>query len=59
MRKKASLLDDIANAPAQDYGIGCGSGTTCDEDFSIGGEEQAIDELEKSGLAAAAAAKED
>lgn len=59
MREKASLLNDVADATAKADGVGAGRGAAGHEDLTLRGKQQAIDEFEESGFAAAAAAEED
>ncbi len=59
MGEKASFLNDITDAAAEADRVPLGGGATVDEHCSRSGKEQAIDELEESGLSASAAAEED
>jgi hypothetical protein len=58
MRKESRFLDDVTDSAAETDGIAVSGGAAFDEDLSLRGDEHAIDELEQSGFAAAAAAKE-
>ena len=57
VRKKAGFLNDVADVTAKTDGIPDGGGAAFHQNFSGGRHEHAIDEAEKSGLAAAAAAE--
>jgi hypothetical protein len=59
MREKTGVLNDIPNAATEADGIPSGGRAALDEHFPICGKEHSVDQLEKSGLAAAAAAEED
>ena len=58
MRKEAGLLNDITDMAAQADGIPGDGGAAFDEDLAFGGNEHFINEAEKGGLAATAAAEE-
>ncbi len=59
MGKETGLLNDVTDAAAKLDRIALGGGSTFDKDLSLRWDEHAIDELEESGLAAAAATEED
>jgi len=59
MRKKACLLNNVPNRTAETDGIVVGGGPAFDKNMSLRWQEHAIDEPQKSGFAAAAAAEED
>src|SRR6266436_6290526 len=57
MRKKASLLDDVADAAAEADGVPGGCGPAIDQDLAKGGKQHPVDKAEKGGLSTAAAAE--
>jgi len=59
MGEKASFLNDITDAAAEADGVPIRGSATVDEDVSRIGEQHAVDEPEKRGLPAAAAAEKD
>ncbi len=59
MRKEAGVLNDVADATAEPYGVPSGSGAAVDQNFPVRRKKHSIDEPEQGGLAAAAAAEED
>ena len=59
MGEEAGLLDDVTNAAAEPNRVPVGCGAVLDEDIALRGEQQAVDQLEEGGLAAAAAAEKD
>ena len=59
MGEKACVLNHIADAAAQTNGVPFGGRAATDNDLAGGGHEQAIDQFQQRGFAAAAAAQED
>src|SRR5712692_1283420 len=59
VREQAGFLDDVANAAAQANGIPIGRAPAVHEHFAARGFEQPIDQLERGGLARAAASEKD
>ena len=59
MGEKTRVLNYIADAPAQTDGIPIRRGAATDDDLAGGGNEEAIDQFQKRGFAAAATAQED
>ena len=59
MREKTCVLNHIADTATQTDGIPIGGGAATDNDLSGGGNEEAIDQFQKRGFAAAAAAEQD
>ena len=59
MGEEASVLNDVTDASAKADGVPIGGRAILDEDFPFRGKQHSIHQLEKSGLAAAAAAEED
>jgi len=59
MGEKPCVLNHIADAAAQTNGVPFGGSAATDNDLAGGGHEQAIDQFQQRGFAAAAAAQED
>ncbi len=59
MGEEAGFLDDVTNAATEPNGVPIGGGAGLDEDFPMRGKQHSNYQLEKGGLAAAAAAEED
>jgi hypothetical protein len=57
MGEKAGLLDDVTNAATEPDGVPFGRGPVLHKEVALCGKQQAINELEEGGLAAAAAAE--
>lgn len=58
MGEKACVLNYIADAASQTDGIPIGGGSASNNDLAGGGHEEAIDQFQERGFAAAAAAQE-
>jgi hypothetical protein len=59
MGEKTCVLNHIADAAAQTNGVPFGGSAATDNDLAAGGHEEAIDQFQQRGFAAAAAAQED
>ena len=58
MRKEASVLNDVADTPAEADGVPRCGRTILDQDFPFRGKQHPVHQFEERGLAAAAAAEE-
>jgi hypothetical protein len=59
MREEAGILDDVPNAAAKANGVPRDGRAILDKDFPMRGKQHPINQLEESGLAAAAATEKD
>src|SRR5437867_9874584 len=59
MGEETSVLNDVADAAAEAYGIPRTGGAILNQDFSFRGKLHPVHQFEERGLAAAAAAEED
>jgi hypothetical protein len=59
MRKEAGILNNVADTAAKTNGIAAGGCAAFNQNLSLRGNEQAVDEPEEGGFATAAAAEKD
>lgn len=59
VREEASILNNISDAAAQTDGVPITGRDALDKDLPFRGQQHSVNQLEKSGLAAAATAQED